>query len=235
MLRLSQAYIAGIPSPEYTFPTEHVMQTKTCHYYAAGQCRRGPACHFKHSPPESAPQGKVSLVSASSPRAYIQGIPPSEYVYPNGHVVHTRAPYKECDQDIGHSHSYTAHAVYTVAPHVVPYGFDGRDNSSNISSSDSTPSDQSLNAAFQVMTIEEPVSSEYLPSTFSQLSPSLRYPNNTSTRCSNVAYNREYTPTGSKSRTATCRKAEQGKEKPTLYRSEFSRYPLLAIICCSSP
>jgi hypothetical protein len=188
---------------EYTFPTEHVMQTKTCHYYAAGQCRRGPACHFKHSPPESAPQ---------------------EYVYPNGHVVHTRAPYKECDQDIGHSHSYTAHAVYTVAPHVVPYGFDGRDDSSNIFSSDSTPSDQSLNAAFQVMTIEEPVSSEYLPSTFSQLSPSLRYPNNTSTRCSNVAYNREYTPTGSKSRTATCRKAEQGKEKPTLYRTKPCKF-----------
>ncbi|KAG2039518.1 hypothetical protein BDR03DRAFT_208172 [Suillus americanus] len=77
------------------------------------------------------------------------------------------------------------------------------------------------------MTIEEPVSSEYLPSSFSQSSPSLQYPNNTSTHCGNVAYsgyNRGYTPTGSKHRTATRRKAEQGKEKPTLYRTKPCKF-----------
>ncbi|KAG1818485.1 uncharacterized protein BJ212DRAFT_1345806 [Suillus subaureus] len=194
---------------EYACPTENIVHTRTCHYYAAGYCRRGSACYFVHSPAESVPQ---------------------EYAYPNGHEVHTKTPHKGCDQNTGHGHGYTAYATHTVVPHMAPYGFDARDafdNSSNISLSDSTPFDQSLNAAFQVMTIEEPVSSEYLPSALSQSSPGLQYPNNTGTRCSNVAYpgyNRGYTPTGSKPRTATRRKAEQGKEKPTLYRTKPCKF-----------
>lgn len=159
-----------------------------------------------------------------------KGIPPLVYAYPNRHEVHTRTPLKGWDQDIGHSHGYTAYAIYTVAPHVEPYRFDTRgafDNFSDVSSN-SSPSDQSLNAAFQVMTIEEPVSSGYLPSAFSQSSPSLQYPNSAGTRCGNVAYpgyDRGYTLTGLKPRAATRRKAEQAKEKEkqTLYRSEFFR------------
>lgn len=157
-----------------------------------------------------------------------KGIPPLVYAYPNRHEVHTRTPLKGWDQDIGHSHGYTAYAIYTVAPHVEPYRFDTRgafDNFSDVSSN-SSPSDQSLNAAFQVMTIEEPVSSGYLPSAFSQSSPSLQYPNSAGTRCGNVAYpgyDRGYTLTGLKPRAATRRKAEQAKEKQTLYRSEFFR------------
>ncbi|KAG1882668.1 hypothetical protein F4604DRAFT_346273 [Suillus subluteus] len=200
----------GIPQSEYAYPTENVVHTRTCRYYDAGHCRRGLACYFVHSSPESVPQ---------------------EYAYPNGHEVHTRTPHKGCDQNIGHGHGCTAYATYTVAPHVASYGFDARDafdNSSNTtSSSDSTPFDQSLNAAFQVMTIEDPVSSEYLLSAFSQPSPSLQYPNNTGTRCSNVAYsgcNRGYSPTGSKPRTATRRKAEQGKEKSALYRTKPCKF-----------
>jgi hypothetical protein len=156
----------------------------------------------------------------------MQGIPSSEYTYPNGHEVHTRTPHKGWDQDVGHSHGYTSYAIYTVAPHLAPYGFGARyafDNSSDSSSSDSTPSDQGLSAAFQSMTIEEP---EYFPSAFSPSSSSLQYPNNTDTRCSDVSYlgyNRGYTPTSFKSRAATHRKAEQGQEKRTLYRSEFFR------------
>lgn len=190
---------------EYAYPNEHGVRTRICHYYTAGHCQRGSACHFVHSPPESVPQ---------------------EYAYPNGHGVHMRAPHKWYDQYIGHSHGYAAYAIYAVAPHVAPYGFDARhavDNSSDISSLDSTPSDQSLNAAFEAMTIKEPVSSEYLPSAFSQSSPSLQYPNNTGTRYSNVACS-GYTPTGLKPRAATRRKAEQGKEKQTLYRTKPCKF-----------
>lgn len=190
---------------EYAYPNEHGVRTRICHYYAAGHCQRGSACHFVHSPPQSVPQ---------------------EYAYPDGHEVHTRSPHKWCDQYIGHSHGYTAYAIYTVAPHVAPYGFDAGDavdNSSDISSSDSTPSDQSLDAAFKVMTIKEPVSSEHLPSAFSQSSPSLQYPHNTGTRYSNVAFS-GYTPTGLKHRAATRRKAAQGKEKQTLYRTKPCKF-----------
>lgn len=190
-------------SQEYAYPNEHLMYKRICHYYAAGHCRYGSACHFVHSPPENVPQG----------------IPQSECAYLNGHEMHTRTPHKG-----------TANAIYTVAPHVVPQGLDARDafdSSSDIFSSDSTPSDQSLNAAFQVMSIEESVSSEYLHSPFSQLSPSLQYSNNTDTGYSNLGYpgyNGGYTPTGLKPRAATRLKAEQGKEIPTLYRTKPCKF-----------
>lgn len=173
------------------------MHTTICHYYTTGYCRRGSACHFVHSPPENVPQG----------------IPQSKYAYPIGHEMHTRTPHKG-----------TAYAIYTVTPHVGPHARDAFDSSSDMFSSDSTPSDQSLNAAFQVMSIEESVSSEYLPSPFS---PNLQYPNNTSARYSNVGYpgyNRGYTPTGLKPRAATRQKAEQGKERPTLYRTKPCKF-----------
>lgn len=198
---------------ENAYSNEQPVHTRICRYYAAGHCRRGSACHFVHSLPESAPQG----------------IPPLVYAYPNRHEVHTRTPLKGWDQDIGHSHGYTAYAIYTVAPHTEPYRFDTRgafDNFSDVSSN-SSPSDQSLNAAFQVITIEEPVPSEYLPSAFSQSSPSLQYPNNAGPRCGNVAYpgyDRGYTLTGLKPRTATRRKAEQAKEKQTLYRTKPCKF-----------
>lgn len=191
---------------EYARPNEHVVHTKICRYYAAGYCQRGSACHFVHSPPESVPQ---------------------EHVYPNAHEVHTRTPHKGWDQDVGHSHGYTSYAIYTVAPHVAPYGFGARyafDNSSDVSSSDSTSSDQGFSAAFQSMTIEEPV---YFPSAFSPSSSSLQYPNNMGTRCSDVSYPgyyRGFTPTGLKSRAVTHRKAEQGKEKRSLYRTKLCKF-----------
>lgn len=194
---------------EYAHPREHAVHTRICRYYTAGHCQRGSACHFMHSPPESVPR---------------------EYVYPHEYEVYTRTPRKGWDQGIGHSHGYTSYAVHTVAPHVAPYGFGARyafDNSSDISSSDSTPSDQDLSTAFRIMTIEEPVSSEYFPSAFSQSPPSLQYPNNTDTRCGDVSYpgyNRGYTPTGLKTQAATYRKAEQGKEKLTLYRTKPCKF-----------
>lgn len=163
------------------------------------------------------------------PRTYMQGIPLSEYVYSNAHEVYTRPPHKGWDQDVGHSHGYTSYARYTVDPHITPYGFDARytfDNFSDVSSSDSASSDQGLSAAFRSMTIEEPIYSAYFPSAFSPSPSSLQYPNNTGTRYSDVSYpgyHQGYTSTGFKSRTATPKNAEQGKEKQSLYRSEFFR------------
>ncbi|KAG2155776.1 uncharacterized protein EDB93DRAFT_51324 [Suillus bovinus] len=196
---------------EYAYSDEHVVHKELCHYYAAGYCQYGSACHFAHSLQESVPQ---------------------EYAYPAGHDVHTRTQHKSWDQDIGPSHGYPACAIYTVTPRVEPYSFDMRDvfdDYSDISLSDSTSSDQSLNASFQVMTIEEPASSEYqyVPSAFSQLSPSLQYPNNTSTCWGNVAYpgyNRGYTPTNLKPRAATRRKPEQAKEKQIQYRTKPCKF-----------
>ncbi|KAG1748569.1 hypothetical protein EDB19DRAFT_210775 [Suillus lakei] len=195
---------------EYAYPNEHDVYTRTCRYYAAGHCRRGSACHFMHSPPDSVP---------------------SESAYPNGHEVYTRIPRKGWDQGIGHSHGYTAYATYMASRYVTPYGFgtsrNAFDNYSDLSSSDSAPSDESLDAAFKAITIEEPVSSERFPSAFSHLSPSLEHPNNAGTRCGNVAYpgyNRGYTPPCSKPRVATCRKAEQAREKPVLYKTKPCKF-----------
>ncbi|KAG1766176.1 hypothetical protein EDD22DRAFT_878763 [Suillus occidentalis] len=189
-------------SQEYARPNEHVVHTRTCRYNAAGHCQRDSACHFVDSPPECVPQ---------------------EYVYPNAHEVYTRTPHKGWDQDVGHSHGYTSYARYTVDPNIAPYGFGARysfDSSSDVSSSDSSSSDQGLSATFRSMTIEEPVYSVYFPS-------ALQYPNNTGTRYSDVSYPgyyRGYTPTGFKSRTATHKNAEQGKEKRSLYRTKPCKF-----------
>lgn len=187
---------------EYARPNEHVVHTRMCRYNTAGYCQRGSACHFV----------------------------PQEYVYPNAHEVYTRTPHKGWDQDVGHSNGYTSYARYTVDSHIAPYGFSARydvDNSSDVSSSDSTSSDQGLSAAFRPMTIEEPVYSAYFPSAFSPSSSSLQYLNNTVTRYSDVSYPgyyRGYTPTGFKSRTATHRNAEQVKEKRSLYRTKPCKF-----------
>ncbi|KAG2151451.1 hypothetical protein DEU56DRAFT_552214 [Suillus clintonianus] len=184
--------------------------TKVCRYYATGHCRRGSACRFVHLQPESAPQ---------------------EYAYPNGPDVHTKTPHKGWDQNVGHSHGYTAYAVYTVAPHVAPHGFDASrnafDNSTDLSSSsDSASSDHSLNTAFNVMTLKEPVPSERFPSAFSQSLPRIQYPNNTGTYHSNVApgNNRGHTPISLNARAATRRKAEQEMEKTIQYKTKPCKF-----------
>jgi hypothetical protein len=153
-----------------------------------------------------------------------------EYAYAEGLDAQARTQCKGWHQNI--PHGFTVSPTYTAARHVGPQGCnatrDGLDSLSDFSSSDDSVADQSLNTAFKVMAIKEPVSPELFPvyhSGFSQSSGGLQYPNNAVARYGNVPYAGYYPrdlATGSNVRGPTHKKADEAKKKSIAYRSEHS-------------